>query len=236
MSSDDSTPPNNSGNSDSHGLPFNKLGRDRSQVLRLVWFFVLAGTGLTVDLWSKNAVFDALGYPAGTTEFYLTGWVKFRLFTSINEGALWGMGQGKVWLFASLSVVVILAVLYWIVLKGRSGGWWLTTTLALVSAGTLGNLYDRVGLHDCIHPLRNTIWYGVRDFLDFKFGGPEYSFSYEYPIFNVADMMLVTGAIMLVVHSFMVGAEPQSEAIADGTASAAETPNAASGDSTAMPK
>lgn len=196
----------------------NALGESGSRAKRLMWFFALAAGGLALDLWSKDATFSALGYhPPGSTEFFLTGWVKFRLFTSINEGALWGMGQGKVWLFASMSIVVVLAVLYWIIFKGETVGWWLTTTLALVSAGTLGNLYDRVGLHGCIHPTRGTPWYGVRDFLDFKFGGPEFSFFYEYPIFNVADMMLVTGAIMLVVHSFMVPAESPSSANAEAT-------------------
>lgn len=166
-------------------------------------FFVLAVVGVTADLWSKEAAFGTLGYPGGRTDFFLTGWVKFRLLTSINEGALWGLGQGYQWLFAALSLLVLGAILFWVLLKTDVVGWWLTVTLGFVSGGTLGNLYDRLGWHECVHPIRNDTWYGVRDFLDFQFG------TYDYPIFNVADMLLVTGAIMLFIHSFMIVPEPE---------------------------
>jgi len=69
-------------------------------------------------------------------------------------------------------------------------------------AGTLGNLYDRLGLHGCVRPDGSAI-YGVRDFLAFTFG------TYHYPIFNAADCFLVTGAIMLAIQSFR--AEPAND-------------------------
>ena len=67
--------------------------------------------------------------------------------------------------------------------------------LALVSGGTLGNLYDRLGLHGVRPPDATTAALAVRDFLHFQFG------NYDYPIFNIADSCLVVGAIMLILQS-----------------------------------
>ena len=115
--------------------------------------------------------------------------------------ALWGIGQGYTWIFAILSAVAVVGVLYWLFALGAANSWWLTLSLALIMAGTLGNLYDRLGLHGCI--VNGTIKYAVRDFLLFTFG------DWNYPVFNFADVFLVTGALMLVVQSF------RAEAVSD---------------------
>ena len=166
---------------------------------RFVCFFILAASGLSWDLYSKHEVFEDLGYPAHTSSWvreFFGGWLTFRLQTSFNEGALWGIGQGYTWVFAALSVVAIVGVLYWLFVVGTARSLWLTISLALIMAGTLGNLFDRLGLHNCIDPVDGSQIHAVRDFLLFTFGG------WPWPIFNFADVFLVTGAIMLVLHSF----------------------------------
>lgn len=165
---------------------------------RYVWFVLLTIVGLAIDLGSKTVVFRNLGYPGGRSDWtqeFLGTWGKACFLTSINEGALWGMGQGYTWLFALLSVVAVIGVSVWLFVYRAAHSLWLTIALGLIMAGTLGNLYDRLGLHGCVRP-DGTIIYGVRDFLAFTFG------SYHYPIFNGADCFLVTGAIMLAVQSF----------------------------------
>lgn len=169
---------------------------------RYVWFFLLSIVGLTIDLGSKSAVFGQLGYPGGRSDWtqgFLGGWGSACFLTSINEGALWGMGQGYTWLFALLSIVAIAGVSVWLFVYRAANSLWLTICLGLIMAGTLGNLYDRLGLHGCVR-LDGSAIYGVRDFLAFTFG------TYHYPIFNGADCFLVTGAIMLAIQSFR--AEP----------------------------
>lgn len=179
-------------------LPFN----------RYVWFFGLAIAGLGVDLGSKELVFADLGFPDGVSKWCLDifgGWSTFRFYTSINEGALWGIGQGMTWLFAALSVVAIVAVCTWLFKFNAAKSLWLTIALGLIMAGTLGNLYDRLGLHGVER--NDTVIYGVRDFLFFTFG------KFSWPIFNFADVFLVTGAIMLGIRSFQVEkATSQAEA------------------------
>lgn len=190
-------------------------------------FAVLAGGGLAWDLYSKSSVFHDLGYPAGQSAWareFFGGWVTLRLYTSMNEGALWGMGQGYAWLFAALSLVAIVGILYWLFAKGAACSLWLTIALALIMAGTLGNLYDRLGWHGCVDPRTGERWYAVRDFLAFTFDRWSLlQFEFErwtWPIFNFADVFLVTGTIMLFVQAFA----PEPNAASADDAPAAETP------------
>lgn len=180
------------------------------------WCFgLLATTALTWDLLSKWWTFKELGYPFRQSDWNWESnclWGRFTidLTTSFNQGALWGIGQGYSGVFAALSLVAAAFVLYWLFVRGEARSWWLTICLALIMAGTLGNLYDRLHLHGCEFADGSPA-YGVRDFLHMTIPGFRWSFSpfsfdlvrsYEWPIFNFADSYLVTGAIMLTLHSF----------------------------------
>lgn len=160
-------------------------------------FLILFPLLLTWDLYSKWLVFSTLGYEYCQSESWFVGlWGEnvFRLTTSFNHGALWGMGQGYSSLFAILSVVAALAVVYWLFVARGAQSLWLTVALTFVMAGTLGNLYDRLGLHGLRNAKSGLIEYAVRDFLYFEI--------IQWPIFNFADTFLVTGAIMLLIQSF----------------------------------
>jgi signal peptidase II len=184
---------------------------------RLLIFVLLTAVALTVDLDSKTIVFKDLGYPGGEptpaslgehTRFaspptregeslpYIDGWMTFRLLTSFNRGALWGLGQRYTWLFAALSLAAVVGIPVWLFGFSAGRSLWLTIALALILGGTLGNLYDRMGLHGCRDSLGEPIA-AVRDFLLFTFGG------FHWPVFNFADVFLVSGASMLVAHSFL---------------------------------
>jgi signal peptidase II len=118
----------------------------------------------------------------------------FRFHTSFNRGALWGIGQNLTMLFALLSLLAAFVILYWLFIRGAARSWMLTLCLAFIMAGTLGNLYDRLGWHGCTDAFGNRIL-GVRDFLLFRFG------TYNFPVFNLADVFLVSGAMCLIVQS-----------------------------------
>lgn len=170
---------------------------------RYLVFIFLVVLGTFWDLYSKSVVFSSLKYPGGVSEWtqtWLGGWMQFRLYTSFNEGALWGIGQGFTAVFAGLSLLAVLGIVLWLFAFRGAASLWLTVTLGLVMSGTLGNLYDRLGWHECEVAGRQL--FAVRDFLSFTFG------NYHYPIFNFADMFLVTGAIMLGLYSFLMDVEP----------------------------
>jgi signal peptidase II len=117
--------------------------------------------------------------------------------TSINTGALFGLGAGYWWLFAGLSVLALLGILTWLFIYRAAADRWLTVALGCVTAGILGNLYDRLGLWDTAGLLKQ-FHHGVRDWILVR-----YSPEWTWPNFNIADSLLVTGAIMLVVHAFV---------------------------------
>jgi signal peptidase II len=175
------------------------------------WCFgLVAGGCLACDLVSKWWVFAALGGPGHSSRPLLRfnllwGRFEFRLTTLLNQGALFGLGQGFGWLFAILSLIAAGGILYWLFVRAECSSWWLTVTLGLIFAGALGNLYDRLHLHGWKTPEGKS---GVRDFLDCTIPGiqwaglrPRLIREYPWPVFNFADVCLVTGSIMLALHS-----------------------------------
>jgi signal peptidase II len=166
---------------------------------------VLAIAGLGWDLWTKYEVFDRVGvqgWPVWRGQLLGVS-IRFQLETTFNHGALWGMGQGQTWLFASLSFVAIAAILYFLWNRQAIANNWLTAATGLLLAGTLGNLFDRLGLHGWKDEDGKAV-YAVRDFLDFYF----FNDAFHWATFNFADTYLVIGACMLVLHSLWNPVEP----------------------------
>ncbi|MBN2024629.1 MAG: signal peptidase II [Pirellulales bacterium] len=166
---------------------------------RYVLFGLIAGGGCLVDLVTKHWAFARLGMPGGPTHWLVAD--VFGLQTSLNEGALFGMGQGRVLWFAALAVVALLGVLAWLFLAGAARDRFLTVTLACVSAGILGNLYDRLALPGLYwnyaspwHELGEPV-FAVRDWILVMIG------PWHWPNFNVADSLLVCGAVLLALHA-----------------------------------
>ncbi len=184
---------------------------DKVPTSRHVCFWLIVVCGAAWDLISKWWVFRTYGYPNGKSPVWLhiDGKEVFYLHTTFNQGALWGMGQGFGWLFALVSLAAITGICYWLFVRGAAQSWWLTITLGLVMAGTLGNLYDRLYLHGCVDVQTGAAMPGVRDFLQMNI--PLASFTplndLQWATYNFADVFLVTGAVMLFLQSFSM-AEP----------------------------
>ena len=86
-------------------------------------------------------------------------------------------------LFAALSIVAAVFILYWLFVLGHAADRWQTAALGLIMAGAIGNCYDRLRFGY----VRDFVWFHV-DSVDFNF-----------PIFNFADNMLVAGAAALML-------------------------------------
>lgn len=175
--------------------------------LSIVLFLTLAVGGCALDLTTKAWIFARLGcrlveQGSPAPPIWLIDHI-FGFETSLNEGALFGYGQGYVVAFACLSLAAAIGIILWLVL---AQGWrdrHLTVALGCVMAGILGNLYDRVGLHGLTWGagvdghVAGTRVYAVRDWLHFKID----AIGFDWPIFNLADSLLVCGAILLVWHA-----------------------------------
>ena len=163
-------------------------------------FFSIAVVGCLVDLATKWYTFDWLGMPGTQSPHWIIRGV-FGFQTSLNEGALFGIGQGKTWAFVVLSIVAAIGVLWWLFYAGAARDWLLTVAMGCVTAGIFGNLYDRLGLHELTwiaHPLHQNgdRVYAVRDWIQVMFG------EWPYPTFNIADSLLVCGATLLAWHAY----------------------------------
>jgi signal peptidase II len=161
-----------------------------------VTYLLIAVTGCAADLFTKDWIFRWRGLPRAGNEWWLIdGHVGIQ--TSVNRGALFGMGEGYSWLFATLSIVSAIGILTWLFVFQAARDRWINVALGCVTGGILGNLYDRLGLWDATG-LRPEFEHGVRDWILLR-----YSDEWTWPNFNIADSLLVTGAIMLVVHAFV---------------------------------
>ncbi|HEX3727249.1 MAG TPA: signal peptidase II [Pirellulales bacterium] len=162
---------------------------------RYAVFFLLAAGGCAADLLTKSWIFASLGMPGERPTFWLLPNI-FGFTTSLNEGALFGFGQGQVKFFSVLSIVAALGILYWLFFLGAARDALLTFAMGCVMAGILGNLYDRVGLPGL--RWNGAPIYAVRDWLHFKVN----AIGLDWPIFNIADSLLVCGAGLLMWHAW----------------------------------
>src|SRR5262245_18071196 len=178
-----------------------KSASDPLPLSRYLIYFSLAIAGFAVDLITKEVIFRWRGLPQRGNEWWLIDG-RFGIETSINPGALFGMGAGWWWLFALLSVVALGGIITWLFVFRAAADRWITVALGCVSGGILGNLYDRMGLWDS-RGLPAELHHGVRDWILFVWPEIRLQIFNPWPNFNIADSLLVTGAIMLVVHALV---------------------------------
>ena len=111
----------------------------------------------------------------------IDGFWDWRL--SMNPGSAFGLFSSQTGARVGLSVVGVLAVfgMFWMLRKARSDQRILHWALALVAGGAIGNLIDR-------------IYFGVvTDFILWHYK------RHEWPVFNVADVVLVVGVGLMFI-------------------------------------
>jgi len=173
---------------------------------RYALFAALALGGCLADLLTKRLMFDWLGMPGGRTYWLWVDVLGFQ--TSLNPGALFGLGPGMWPLFATLSTLAAVAIVCYLFLFRAAVDGFLTVTLGLITGGILGNLFDRLALHGLKWPalgaghMAGEPAHAVRDWILVMLG------SYHWPNFNIADSMLVVGAGLLVLHGLWADSEP----------------------------
>ena len=93
-----------------------------------------------------------------------------------NTGAAWGMFEGKMFFFYLITAVAVGTLLY-LMFKEKGKSKLLLTAYAFILAGAVGNFIDRIRLGYVV------------DMFKFEF--------IDFPIFNVADICLTFGVIIL---------------------------------------
>ena len=121
----------------------------------------------------------------------------FHLVDVTNTGAAFGSFRNNNTFLLAISAVALVIVVA-LLMRRRSHDILRDVSLALLLAGVLGNLTDR-------------LLYGhVIDFLLFDL---HIRFAHPWPAFNVADSCISIAVVLFVVHSFWQG---RSRAASDG--------------------
>lgn len=108
---------------------------------------------------------------------------NFLYFTYVeNTGGAWSILSNATWLLAIFSTVAVIGISYYMFKKNIKLNYFICG--ALIVAGGLGNLYDRI------------VYGAVVDFIE------TYPFGYSYPVFNIADIFVVCGAIYMIIYMF----------------------------------
>ena len=130
---------------------------------------------LALDQWVKYWITANL--PLGESMPLLPGFMQLR--TVHNFGAAWSSFSGMRWLLVGVTSVIVLAVAYVLVRRIVRHPLGVVACFLILSGG-LGNIIDRVRLGYVV------------DMFDFQF--------MNYPVFNVADIAVVCGAVLAAVY------------------------------------
>lgn len=142
-----------------------------------VFLPIFAGVFLS-DCASKRAAVEQLSPPYVPHDVF-GDVLRFTLAYNVRAAMGLTAGAWSRWILAGLAVAMLVAMAVWL-LRTRSNDPRLFGAIALIAAGALGNLVDRLRWDR-----------GVVDFIDVGFGDS------RFWIFNVADMAITLGAVIL---------------------------------------
>ncbi len=153
--------------------------KKRASGLRFLWLTALL---IALDQVTKQwviSVFDL--YESIEVMPYLN--LTYVRNTGAAFSFLSDQGGWQRWLFTGLALLVSVVLLVWL-RRNPVGLWRQNLAFSLILAGAIGNVIDR-------------IMYGyVIDFLDV------YVNDWHWPAFNVADMAITIGAVLMLLEAF----------------------------------
>lgn len=147
------------------------------------YWLVMSVVIIVFDQWSKVTAEAWLKLQPQYTDVVIPGYLKWQL--AYNEGASFGIGSGMRWFFVTMGIVISVGIIVWLSKNSRTHRF-LGFGLALVLAGALGNVWDRIMLGHVI------------DFINAS--NP----LFNWPIFNVADIAICIGVGVMVIDMLLV--------------------------------
>lgn len=153
---------------------------------RTAYIIILITVNIAIDQITKVLVRGSITF---REEIQLIG-DTFILTNVENTGAFLGMGSDlspmmRILLLLILPVIVLGLVTFYI-FKEKHMDRWTLTSFTFIIGGGIANVFDRF------------VYGSVTDFLHLDFGGV-----FRTGIFNIADVSVTTGMIMLLIGSFL---------------------------------
>jgi signal peptidase II len=156
-------------------------GVKRTRIINIGALVLVAAVLATIDQIVKHWAYTYLR-PVGQQPL-LDGLLGFTYVE--NRGAAFGILENGRWFFIPLTVIILAAVIYYYIRLPLDRFFWIARVpLIFICGGAVGNFIDR---------LFNGY---VVDMFEFKF--------ITFPIFNVADMCLVSGTFVLFFVLFFI--------------------------------
>lgn len=151
-------------------------------MLKLLWISVLVVVADQATKWIANTQleFHQLTHVMPYFDWYLT-YNKGAAFSFLADQGGW-----QRWFFAILTTIISIVLLVWLK-KLEPEQKYTAIALCLIIGGAIGNLIDRVALGHVIDFIQ--IWLGT----------------YPWPSFNVADMAISIGAVLLISADLFLG-------------------------------
>lgn len=117
----------------------------------------------------------------------------FQITSHRNTGAAFSILEGQRWFFLIITTVITAGIVWYIRRTIRSGKRLLSTALALLLGGAIGNFVDRA------------LFGEVVDFLQFRFQFNWFgkAVDYTFPIFNLADSSIVIGVGLIFLDTLI---------------------------------
>tara|TARA_Y100001958_G_C21038532_1_gene408965 strand:+ start:224 stop:700 length:477 start_codon:yes stop_codon:yes gene_type:complete len=120
----------------------------------------------------------------GETNFSLTSFLNLNLIW--NDGIAFGLfsfDQKIYYNLLTFLIILITLIIFWMIIKSEKSE---RLAFMMIFGGSLGNIFDRL------------IYSSVPDFIDFHFK------NFHWFIFNVADIFITVGVIMLVYNELFI--------------------------------
>lgn len=147
--------------------------KNRSAIQWLVLTVALFAVDQASKAWALASLkeYQSTPFLGEVLKFYLVG----------NDSAAFSISLGATWVFTIISSLATLVII-WLLLKTKSAAW--SATLAILLAGVVGNLADRL-FRAPGFPVGKVV-----DFLQIPF---------NFPIFNFADICITTSMTVVVI-------------------------------------
>ncbi|CAG9611099.1 Lipoprotein signal peptidase [Bacillus rhizoplanae] len=103
-----------------------------------------------------------------------------------NTGAAWGILENRMWFFYVITVIFVIFIVIYMQKYAKTDKL-LGISLGLILGGAIGNFIDRVFRKEVV------------DFIH------TYIFSYNFPVFNIADSALCVGVMLIIIQTLLEG-------------------------------
>lgn len=147
----------------------------------MMLFVSLAAAALLVVIDQLSKMYITNHYEIGQIKelISIAGHKMISITHVRNSGAAWSIMEGKTVFLVVLPIILIVGIIV-LMIAGKIKSKLEYASIALIIAGGVGNLIDRIRFHEVV------------DFIKWEV--------FKFPVFNFADICVVCGAILLCVY------------------------------------